>query len=177
MQPGASVFRSIEMCRKNYHCAKLDRCFPLLDSGWEVQSAMAAQIPKVLLIAASPMGVSFLTERLKGWACEIYFASSCKEAVTSVSNHRFDLVLSEFGLRGDSSSVLAASLVESRATLVYSYPVETSCWWLPAVKNGQLCWGSLAMRPSEFMGFLDDLLKEIRSCQKATSGESRAASS
>jgi hypothetical protein len=55
--------------------------------------------------------------------------------------------------------------------LVYSYPVETGCWWLPAVKNGTSCWGSLAMRPSEFIGFLDEILKEIRSRQTASADE------
>ena len=134
-------------------------------------STMAATTPKILLVAGSPMGVSFLAARLKRWECEIDFASSCKEASTFVSGRRFDLVLSEYRLRDGSSHPLAASLIGSNTTLIYSYPVETDCWWLPAVKNGQSCWGSLAMRPSEFIGFLDDILKEIRSRQTATSEE------
>jgi hypothetical protein len=126
---------------------------------------MAAKTPRILLVAGSPMGVSFLAARLEKWACEIHFASSRIEADAFVSSHRFDLVLSEFGLWDGNSNSLAGSLIGSNATLVYSYPVETGCWWLPAVKNGQSCWGSLAMRPSEFIGFLDDFLKEIRSRQ------------
>jgi hypothetical protein len=122
---------------------------------------MAVKIPKILLVAGSPMGVSFLAARLRRWECEIDFASSCKEASTFVSDRRFDLVLSEYRLRDGSSFPLAASLIGSSTTLIYSYPVETNCWWLPAVKNGQSCWGSLAMRPSEFIAFLDDILKEI----------------
>ncbi|HXQ26465.1 MAG TPA: hypothetical protein VN822_08685 [Candidatus Acidoferrales bacterium] len=132
---------------------------------------MAAKTPKILLIAASPMGMSFLAARLKKWACEIHFASSCKEANAFVGNQRFDLVLSEFRLWDGSPYPLAASLIGSSTTLVYSYPVETGCWWLPAVKNGQSCWGSLAMRPSEFIGFLDEILNEIRSRQTASSDE------
>lgn len=132
---------------------------------------MTIKTPKILLIAASPMGISFLATRLKKWACEICFASSCKEANAFVSNQRFDLVLSELRMWDRSSDPLAASLIGSRATLVYSYPVETGCWWLPAVKNGQSCWGSLAMRPSEFIGFLDEILTEIRSRQPASSDE------
>ncbi|MGO9641247.1 MAG: hypothetical protein ACLP1Y_08090 [Candidatus Acidiferrales bacterium] len=110
--------------------------------------------------------------RLKKRACEIHFVSSCKEANAFVSSQGFDLVLSEFKLRDGSSCPLAASLLGSNATLVYSYPVEAGCWWLPAVKNGQSCWGSLAMRPSEFIAFLDDILKEISSRQNATPDES-----
>jgi hypothetical protein len=133
---------------------------------------MTIKTPKILLIAGSPMGMSFLSARLKKWACEIHFSSSCEEANAFVSNQRFDLVLSEFRLWDGSTYPLAASLIGSSTTLVYSYPVETGCWWLPAVKNGQSCWGSLAMRPSEFIGFLDDILKEIRSRQTASSDES-----
>jgi hypothetical protein len=134
---------------------------------------MAIKTPKILLIAASPMGISFLATRLKKWACEIHFASSCKVANAFVSNQQFDLVLSELRMWDRGSDPLADSLVGSNATLVYSYPVETGCWWLPAVKNGRSCWGSLAMRPSEFIGFLEETLKEIRSRQPASSDESR----
>ena len=70
---------------------------------------METKTPRILLIVTSPMGVSFLTARLKGSACEIQFASSCYEAKALVSNHGFDLVLGEFGLRDESSSSLAAS--------------------------------------------------------------------
>jgi hypothetical protein len=138
---------------------------------------MGTKTPRVLLIAASPMGVSFLVTRLKKWECEIHFASSYKEANTFVGSQRFDLVLSEFKLSDGSSYPLADLLVGSNTTLVYSYPVETGCYWLPAVKNGRSCWGSLAMRPSEFVLYLDDILKETRSRQVAASEESRAANS
>jgi hypothetical protein len=137
---------------------------------------MPATTPKILLIAGSPMGISFLAARLEKRACEIHFCSSCKEANGFVSNQRFDLVLGELRLWDRSSDPLAASLIGSRTTLVYSYPVETGCWWLPAVKNGQSCWGSLAMQPSEFIGFLDDILKDIKSRETASSGESREPS-
>ncbi|HXN18829.1 MAG TPA: hypothetical protein VN875_10890 [Candidatus Binatus sp.] len=138
---------------------------------------MAAKTPKVLLIAASPMGVSFLVTRLKKWECEIHFASSCKEANTFVGSKRYDLVLSEFRLSDGSSYPLADLFLGSNTTLIYSYPVETGCYWLPAVKDGQSCWGSQAMRPSEFVAYLDDILKEIRSRPAATAEESRAANS
>ncbi len=133
---------------------------------------MTATTPKILLIARSPMSVSFLAARLNKWACEIHFASSCQEADAYVSNHRFDLVLSEFRLWDGRSRSLAASLIGSSTTLIYSYPVETGCWWLPAIKNGQSCWGSLAMRPSEFFGFLEETLREIRAREEKSSAMS-----
>ena len=122
---------------------------------------MGVKIPRVLLITGNPMSQSFLTARLRRWPCEIHSCSSSREADPYVTNQQFDLVLSEFS-GGDASSLsLAASLAGSTTTLVYSYPVESGCWWLPALKHGRSCWGSLAMRPSEFIGFLDQILKEI----------------
>lgn len=77
---------------------------------------MGTKTPRVLLIAASPMGVSFLVTRLKKWECEIHFASSYKEANTFVGSQRFDLVLSEFKLSDGSSYPLADLLVGSNTT-------------------------------------------------------------
>jgi len=101
---------------------------------------MAVTSPRILLVAESPMGVSFLVTRLKKLAREIHFAGSCKEASAFIANHQFDLVLSEFRLWDGSSYSLAATLIGSRSTLVYSYPLETGCCWLPAVKQGQWYW-------------------------------------
>ncbi len=126
--------------------------------------------PKILVIAGNPMGMSFLAARLKKRGCELHLTSSCMEANALVRNQRFDLVLSEFRLADGSAYPLAAALIGSNTTLVYSYPVETGCLWLPAVKNGQSCWGSLAMQSSEFIAFIDETINEIRPCQSASSG-------
>ena len=126
---------------------------------------MAQRTHKILLIAASPMGMSFLATRLKQWACEIQFASSCRDANMFVCNEQFDVVLSEYRLWNNSPDSFTELLLGSNTTLVYSYSVENGCWWLPAVRDGHSCWGSSAMQPSEFIGFLDDVLKEIRESQ------------
>jgi DNA-binding NtrC family response regulator len=136
---------------------------------------MAAKTPRILLIATSSAGVSFLVTRLKKWECEIQVASSYREANTFVGSKIYDLVLSEFRLSDGSSYPLADLLVGSNTTLVYSYPVGTGCYWLPALKNGKSCWGARAMRPSEFFSYLDDILKEIKLRQAGTSEKSRAA--
>jgi len=136
-----------------------------------LEATMTVKTLQVLLIAGSPMGMSFLAARLTKWACEIHFASSCQEANAFLSTQKYDLVLSELRLRDGSAYPLADLLLGSDTTLVYSYAVENSCWWLPAVKNGRSCWGSLAMQPSEIIGFLDGTIKEIRSRQTVSSDE------
>lgn len=133
---------------------------------------MAGKTPNVLLIAANPTGVSSMAARLGKLACEIHYVSSCVEAVALVTNRQFDLVLCEFRLRDGSSCPLAASLIGSRTTLFYSYPTQANCWWLPAVKNGQCCWGCPAMRPAEFIGSLETFLAETKLRQALHSAES-----
>ena len=128
--------------------------------------------PSILLVATSLTGVASLRARLQRWACEIHFASSSMDAIGLVRNRPFDLLVSEFRLRGGSSAPLAASLIGSNATLVYSYPVEKCCWWLPAVMNGSCCWGSPGMRPREFIHFLEDFLSLIRLRRTVRSDES-----
>jgi DNA-binding NtrC family response regulator len=96
---------------------------------------MAANSPRVLLIAENPLRVSFLAERLNKWACEGQFAQSCEAATALIINKRFDVVLSQFRLRDGSSYPLAAALIRSNTTVVYSYRVETGRCWLRAVKS------------------------------------------
>jgi CheY-like chemotaxis protein len=88
-----------------------------------LEAPVPAKIARILLIAASPTGVSFLVTRLKKWECEIHFASSYKEAITFLGGKIYDLVLSELRLSDGSSYPLADLLVGSNTTLVYSYPV------------------------------------------------------
>jgi hypothetical protein len=45
--------------------------------------------------------------------------------------------------------------------LFYSQPVEDGCWWLPALRHGQNCFGSSALRPSQFIAALDEAIEEI----------------
>ncbi len=134
---------------------------------------MGNQNPKILLVATSPADVTALTTRFKRWECEIQFASSCAEAIELVRTKPFDLVLSEFKLSGGGSSPLAESLLGSNSTLIYSYPVETRCWWLFAVKNGRSCWGSPALRTEEFLTFVEDFLTVIRLRQEVLADEPR----
>jgi hypothetical protein len=124
---------------------------------------MATKAPRVLLIAENPKGASFLVTRLKKWDCELHFASTCKEASQVITQQRFDLVLSQLRLRDGSAYPLTALLTGSNTRLYYSQPVEEGCWWLPALENGQSCWGTRAMAPNEFIGFLDDIVKGMKS--------------
>lgn len=59
-------------------------------------------------------------------------------------------------------------LGRSNCHVFYAYPVENGCWWLPLMNDGQECLGAPALRPREFVGVLDQTLKEIRASHFAT---------
>ena len=46
--------------------------------------------------------------------------------------------------------------------MFYFYPVERGCWWLPALRRGQMCFGSAAYRGKDFVILLDETIKEIQ---------------
>lgn len=123
---------------------------------------MGTRILKVLLIGETPQGSSYLAKRLQTKACECSFATSHQESRWLLGTQGFDLVLSPIRL-GDASLFPLIDLLEgSGVTLFYSHAVEEGCWWLPALRRGERCFGSSALRPSEFVSVLDEAIEQIR---------------
>ena len=123
---------------------------------------MELRRPKALVIGENPQGSSpYLAKRLQERGCECEFAVSYQEARSLLRAQDFDLALSPMRLRDGSLFPLLGSLNESNITLFYSHAVEDGCWWLPALRHGQQCFGSSALRPSEFVAVLDDVIEEI----------------
>ena len=122
---------------------------------------MRTRILKALLIGENPRGSSYLATRLQGHGCECGFATSYQEACASLRSQVFEVVLSPMRLRGVTVFPLIDLLEGSEVTLFYSQAVEQSCWWLPALRHGQNCFGSSALRPSEFVAALDEAIEGI----------------
>lgn len=123
---------------------------------------MGITIPKALLIGENAQGSSYLAKRLQGRGFECSFATSYQEACSLLRAQGFDLVLSPMRLCEVSFFSLIDLLDGSSATLFYSHPVEESCWWVPALRHGEKCFGSSAFRPSEFVSVLDETIAEIQ---------------
>jgi len=123
---------------------------------------MGTRIPKALLIGENAQGSSYLAKRLQVRGLECSFATSYQEACSVLSAQSFDLVLSPTRLREVSFFSLIDLLDGSGATLFYSHAVEESYWWLPVLRHGERCFGSSALRPSEFVSVLDETIAEIR---------------
>lgn len=124
--------------------------------------------PSVLLIAESARGSSYLASRLDKRGCVCSFALSCQEAFLILRDRKFDLVLSPTSLRDGTLYSIMNLLEGSDTTVFYSHPVERGCWWLPALLRGEKCFGSSALRPSEFVPLLDQTIKDIQSDAPAT---------
>ena len=127
---------------------------------------MHASKIKVLLIRESQNTYSPLTDHLRRGGCECCFAASKREAGLLLDNHTFDLVLGPIRLKSESLYPLIGRLDGSLTTLFYSQPVEHGCWWLPALRRGQNCFGAPAFRPGEFVTVLDAIIAEIRSSMR-----------
>lgn len=123
---------------------------------------MDAEQLRVLLIGNSAGRYSPMSNRLTKRGCECRFAISFQEVSLLLHNHTFDLVLSPTRLKDNSLYSLINLLGESQTTMFYSQAVEDGCWWLPALRWGTDCFGTPAIRPSEFMTVLDETIGEIR---------------
>lgn len=115
----------------------------------------------VLLIGESARSFSHIVERLERYGCRCRFADSYEEARRLLSAQDFELVLSVIPPRENAISSLANLLVGTRASVYYAQPVEDGCWWLPALRFGQRCFGAPALRPSEFAILLGEIVETI----------------
>jgi hypothetical protein len=122
---------------------------------------MKASEPKALLIGENAQGSSHLAKLLQERGCTCSFATSYREACSLLNGERFDLVLSPTRLRDCSIFPLLSLLEGSCVTLFYFQLVEDGCWWLPALRSGRKCFGSYALRPSEFVVSLGEIIDDI----------------
>jgi len=112
----------------------------------------------VLLVGESAVGSSYLVNRLWQRGCLCEFAASYDEVLALVKSQDLYLVLCPMRLNGRNLLPLIDLLEGSSVSLFYAQVVEQVCWWLPALRHGHKCFGSGAVRPSEFIPLLDELI-------------------
>jgi len=114
----------------------------------------------VLLVGESVLGASFLVNRLWQRGCRCEFATSYEEVRARIQGQDIYLVLSPTRLCGRNLLPLIDLLEGSNVSLFYAQSVEDGCWWLPALRHGRKCFGSCAVRPSEFISVLDEVIDQ-----------------
>lgn len=128
-----------------------------------MKKKMSQENIHVLLLGESEMGSAYLARRLEQLGCQSWFARTTEESLALSNGHEFRLFLSTKPLQRNCPVV--ARLSASGCDIFYCYPVEEGCWWLPLRVDGRDCLGSPALRPSEFMGLLDQVVQRIRTSE------------
>lgn len=129
---------------------------------------MSSSAPHILLAGESLRDALPLVDSLQKRGFELHIATSCQEARKVLEQFGCELVLSKMRLRDGSAYPLISLLAGSRTTLYFFFPVHRSCWWLPAMWQGQNCWGAPAIRPREFALVLDKILQGMTQQQQST---------
>ena len=126
----------------------------------------------VLLIGESARSFSHIALRLERHGCVCRFAESYEQARELIEKETFSLVLSVIPPRENAISQLTEKMIGTEASIYYAQPVEDSCWWLPALRQGERCFGTPALRPSEFANVLD---REVERLQAVAPAEPKPA--
>jgi hypothetical protein len=116
----------------------------------------------VLLVGRSFKSALVLIGRLRRWGFRCHFASDFATACRSLRSLRIDMVLSNTQLSDGTGFGLLGVVAGLPVTVFLCLPVETSCFWLPAIDAGRDCLGLPALRPSEFEGALEQMTREER---------------
>jgi hypothetical protein len=117
---------------------------------------------RVLLVGERPQEFFPSRQLAERNGCQCHFVKSRKEVTELQDLHKFDIVLGNFRIHGESIHWLAPLLAGSRANLFYSLRVEESYWWLPVLRLGKECLGTPAFRPGDFIRVFDQLVKQIK---------------
>jgi CheY-like chemotaxis protein len=115
----------------------------------------------VLLVGESFQEASGLSDRLRQWGFHCLFAANMLAACQLLRSVRVDVVLSDLHLSDGTGFRLLAILAGLPVTAFLCLPVETSCFWLPAIDAGRACLGSPALRPSEFANALEEMSRSL----------------
>jgi DNA-binding NtrC family response regulator len=113
----------------------------------------------VLLVGQSFQTPHGLTERLQRWGFRCHFAGNMRTARELLGSMRVDVVLSDMHLADGTGITLLGILAGLAVTAFLCLPVETSCFWLPAIDAGKKCLGSPALRPAEFARALEEMAR------------------
>lgn len=113
----------------------------------------------VLLVGQNLHSAQALTDRLHRWGFRCHFADNMRAASDLLSWHPVDLVLSNTHLSDGTGFGLLVALAGLPVTAFLCLPVESSCFWLPAIDSGKTCLGLPALRPSEFASTLEEMTR------------------
>jgi hypothetical protein len=120
----------------------------------------------VLLVGQSFQSPNRLTNRLRRWGFRCHFAGNMRTARELLGLIRVDVVLSDMHLSDGTGIALLGILAGLAVTAFLCFPLETSCFWLPAVDAGKKCLGLPALRPAEFAKAVEEMARSLGSATR-----------
>src|SRR6202167_4774285 len=120
----------------------------------------------MLLVGQSFQTRHGLTERLARWGFRGHFVGNMRATRAMLRGGRLDVGLSERPLSDGTGIALLGILAGLAVTAFLCLPVETSCFWLPAIDAGKKCLGLPALRPAEFAKVLEEMARHLGSAAK-----------
>jgi hypothetical protein len=111
----------------------------------------------VLFICSNRQACWYLAKHLEQLGCHCWFASTIDELRVLLGQRTFRLVVSTRPVTEQGS--LMRLLQAPDRFVFYSFPVEDGCLWFQALPEISAGLRVSALRPSEFLGILDDLVK------------------
>jgi hypothetical protein len=112
----------------------------------------------VLLLGENQFSWVSLQNQLEKRGCRCWFARSAKEALASNGPRDYDLILTSVPVAQIDPCL--GDLGGFQANVFYCHPVEDGCWWLPVVRHGHKCFGAPGVRGREFMGVLEQIIRD-----------------
>lgn len=117
---------------------------------------------RVLLVGERRPLFSPLFKRLEERGYDTEYAGSCREAIELMLHpckaKTATVVLAKVLLPDGAGRRLIPSVTVARGSLFLSFPVEDGCWWIPAVRKGQLVRKATAFHSREFAKVLLEIL-------------------
>jgi len=126
---------------------------------------MALSGRNVLLVGDNLHSGRVLRDRLCRWGFRCYCAANMRAASDLLSSQPVDLVLTNTRLSDGTGFALLVALEGLPVTAFLCLPVESSCFWLPAIDSGKACLGLPALRPSEFASTLEEMTRTLAAAQ------------
>jgi hypothetical protein len=122
--------------------------------------ATAISCPSILLVGRNGSWGTLVLKSLEKYGAELSFAPPQTVTAEHVRKGAYNIILLDSTVPSEQRRQLASQLTGSSISIFYSFPVENGCWWLPTLRHGQDCHGTLAFRRNEFPNELERILQD-----------------
>ena len=115
---------------------------------------------RILMVGRNTSWGAPLQSALKKLGCNFSFAPALRVTAEYVHKGSYALLLLDSTVPPELRRRLVFGLAGSGTSIFQLFPVENSCWWLPALLLGEDCFGSPGFRSKDLPAELARLLRD-----------------